>query len=329
MNIRKRTFLGLAAALIASTSFTAIGFAQEGTVVIYTAHKSSIVDTLLPIFEQETGLKAEVVKLGSGDIAKRVVAEAGAPAADVIWSISGSSLTELADNLVPYTPADFDKVDPQFISNPAWTPYTAVVYVLAVNTDLQPLDTAPKTWAELADPKYVGQIASARADGSGSAMQQLTTVLTVFGDKGWDQYAAIAKNFVFADSSGAVPRFVADGETAMGLTLEDNALEYVQGGAPIAIVHLTDGTAATPDGVALVKGGPNPEGGKAFIDWAMSKSTQEKLTMDIGRRSVRTDVAGPAGTPNLADLTLVDVKPLADFGGAEAVLAKWRTAIGE
>lgn len=329
MNIRKRTFLSLSAALIASTSFTAIGFAAEGTVVIYTAHKSSIVDTLLPIFEQETGLKAEVVKLGSGDIAKRAVAEAGAPAADVIWSISGSALTELADYLEPYTPADFDKVDPQFISNPAWTPYTAVVYVLAVNTDLQPLDTAPKTWAELADPKYAGQIASARADGSGSAMQQLTTVLTVFGDKGWDEYAAIAKNFVFADSSGAVPRFVADGETAMGLTLEDNALEYVQGGAPIAIVHLTDGTAATPDGVALVKGGPNPDGGKAFIDWAMSKSTQEKLAMDIGRRSVRTDVAGPTGTPSLADLTLVEVKPLADFGGAEEVLAKWRTAIGE
>jgi iron(III) transport system substrate-binding protein len=330
MIIRKRTFLALSAALIASTSFSAASFAQDKSVTIYTAHKSSIVDTLLPIFEQETGLKAEVVKLGSGDIAKRVRAEAAAPAADVIWSISGSQLTELADLLEPYQPADFDQVDPQFIKNDAWTPYTAVVYVLAVNTDLQPLDGAPTTWAALADPKWHGQIATARADGSGSAMQQLQTVLTIWpGDAGWEKYAEIAKNFVFTDSSGAVPRFVADGETSMGLTLEDNALEYVQGGAPISIVHLTDGTSATPDGVALVKGAPNADGGKAFIDWAMSKSTQEKLAMDIGRRSVRLDVAGPAGTPNLADLTLIDVKPLSEFGGAEAVLAKWRTAIGE
>jgi iron(III) transport system substrate-binding protein len=260
---------------------------------------------------------------------KRVQAESAAPAADVIWSISGSSLTELAALLEPYTPPEFDKIDPQFVKSPAWTPYTAVVYVLAVNTDLQPLDSAPKTWAELADPKWKDQIASARADGSGSAMQQLQTVLTIYGDKGWDEYKKIAANFVFTDSSGAVPRFVADGETAMGLTLEDNALEYVQGGAPISIVHLTDGTAATPDGVALVKGGPNPDGGKKFIDWAMSKSTQEKLAMDIGRRSVRIDVAGPAGTPNLTDLTLVNVKPLSDFGGSDAVLAKWREAIGE
>ncbi len=328
MLIRKRTFLGLAAGLVAATALSPV-LAQDGTVTIYTAHKSSIVDTLLPIFEQETGLKAEVVKLGSGDIMKRVQAESAAPAADVIWSISGSSLTELKDLLVPYTPPEFDKIDPQFIRDPSWTPYTAVVYVLAVNTDLQSLDSAPKTWAELADPQWKGQVASARADSSGSAMQQLQTVLTVFGDEGWDKYKEIAANFVFTDSSGAVPRFVADGETSMGLTLEDNALEYVQGGAPIAIVHLADGTAATPDGVALVKNGPNPEGGKAFIDWAMSKSTQEKLAMDIGRRSVRTDVAGPAGTPNLADMTLVDVKPLGDFGGSEAVLAKWRESIGE
>jgi iron(III) transport system substrate-binding protein len=328
MLIRKRTFLGLAAGLVAATALSPV-LAQDDAVTIYTAHKSSIVDTLLPIFEQETGLKAEVVKLGSGDIMKRVQAESAAPAADVIWSISGSSLTELKDLLEPYTPPEFDKVDPQFVRDPSWTPYTAVVYVLAVNTDLQPLDSAPKTWAELADPQWKGQIASARADSSGSAMQQLQTVLTVFGDEGWDKYKEIAANFVFTDSSGAVPRFVADGETSMGLTLEDNALEYVQGGAPIAIVHLADGTAATPDGVVLVKNGPNPEGGKRFIDWAMSKSTQEKLAMDIGRRSVRTDVAGPAGTPNLADMKLVDVKPLADFGGSEAVLAKWREAIGE
>ena len=275
MNIRKRTFLALSAALVASTSMGTLALAQEGPVVIYTAHKSSIVDTLLPIFEQETGLKAEVVKLGSGDIMKRVQAESGAPAADVIWSISGSSLTELADLLEPYTPPEFDKIDPQFIKNPAWTPYTAVVYVLAVNTDLQPLDGAPKTWAELADPKWKGQIASARADGSGSAMQQLQTVLTVFGDKGWDTYKQIAANFVFTDSSGAVPRYVADGETSMGLTLEDNALEYVQGGAPIAIVHLSDGTVATPDGVALVKGGPNPEAARKFYEWALTPGGQQ------------------------------------------------------
>ncbi|WP_323014872.1 extracellular solute-binding protein [Devosia sp.] len=329
MRVAKRTFLALAGALAFTTALSPALMAQEGSVVIYTAHKSSIVDRLLPVFEAETGLKAEVVQLGSGDVARRAKAEAAAPAADVIWSISGSQLTELSSLLEPYTPADFDKVDPQFIDNSAWTPYTAVVYVLAVNTDMLSLEDAPKSWTELADPKWQGQIASARADNSGSAMQQLQAVLTIFGDKGWDTYAEIAKNFVLTDSSGAVPRFVADGEASMGLTLEDNALEYVHGGAPMGVVLLSDGTVATPDGVALVRGGPNPDNGKIFIDWALSKSTQELLANEIGRRSVRTDVAPPPGTPNLSDANVVKPKPLIDFGGAEGVLALWRVAIGE
>ena len=329
MNIRKRTFLAMAAALVASTALAGPALAQDKPVVVYTAHNSSIVDKLLPIFEKDTGLKAEVVKMRSGDVARRAKAEAANPAADVIWSISGSALTELADILEPYKPADYDKINTSLIENDAWTPYTGVVYVLAVNTSILPLDQAPKSWAELADPKWKGQITSARADNSGSALQQLQGVLTIFGDKGWDEYDKIAKNFVLSDSSGAVPRYVADGETSMGLTLEDNALLYVKGGSPMSIVHLTDGTIATPDGVALVKGGPNPDGGKKFIDWALSKSTQETLVKEIGRRSARTDVGGPEGMPDLTSLKLVKLKSLAELGGTEAILEKWRAATGQ
>ena len=43
---------------------------------------------MVPMFEKETGIDAEVIKAGSGDIA-RVVAEKGNPRADVIWSIGG------------------------------------------------------------------------------------------------------------------------------------------------------------------------------------------------------------------------------------------------
>jgi iron(III) transport system substrate-binding protein len=329
MGIRKRTFLAASAGLVASTLLSGVALAQDKPVTVYTAHISAIVDKLIPLFEKETGLKAEVVKLGSGDVAKRAKAEAANPQADVIWSISGSALTELADILEPYQPKDFDKVNQKLVGSPAWTPYTGVVYVLAVNTSLLPLDQAPKSWADLADPKWQGKIASARADNSGSAMQQLQGVLTIFGDKGWDEYGQIAKNFVLTDSSGAVPRYVADGETPMGLTLEDNALQYVQGGSPMSIVHLSDGTIATPDGIALIKGGPNPDGGKKFIDWALSKSTQETLVKEIGRRSVRTDVAGPAGLPDLADLNVVQIKSLADLGGTDAILEKWRAATGQ
>jgi iron(III) transport system substrate-binding protein len=319
---------GLLAAAVSLAALSGSAWAQ-GKVVLYTAHKTSLVQALAPVFEAETGIKTEVVQLGSGDVTRRVRAEAKAPKADVIWSTTGSLLTENADLLESYKPKDFASIDPRFVKNPAWTPYTTVIYVLMQNAKMVPDAEAPKTWADLANPKWKGKIASARADNSGSAFQQMMTVLSVSGDQGWKKYGDIAANFVLTDSSGAVPRYVADGEAPLGLTLEDNALEYKVGGAPVKLIYLTDGTTAAPDGVALVKGAPNAENGKKFIDWALSKKTQELLVKEAGRRSVRPDVPGPGDVPPLAGLQIVELKSVEDLGGTQAILEKWRKAVGQ
>jgi iron(III) transport system substrate-binding protein len=320
---------GVAAGLALAATMVGAAQAADDKVVLYTAHKSSIVQKLAPIFEKETGIKAEVVQLGTNDVMRRVRAEAGAPKADAVWSSTGAVLTENADLFEPYTPKDFDKIDPRFVSSPAWTPYTTVIYVLMANTKMVKDAEIPADWASLSDPKWKGKVASSRADNSGSAVQQMTTVLTAFGDKGWEAYEKLAKNFVFSDSSGAVPRFVADGETPLGLVLEDNALEYVQGGAPVKIAYLKDGTTTSPDGVALIKGGPNPGPARKFIDWAVSKTTQEALVDVVGRRSVRVDVGAPKNVAPLSELTLVKLKSIEELGGAKALVENWRKATGQ
>ena len=48
-------------------------------VSIYTAHTANIVERLIPEFEKATGIKADVVKAGSGDIINRVRAESANP----------------------------------------------------------------------------------------------------------------------------------------------------------------------------------------------------------------------------------------------------------
>ena len=221
-------------------------------------------------------------------------------------------------------------INPKFITSDAWTPYTGVVYILAVNTDLLPLADAPKSWAELADPKWKGQIASARADGSGSAMQQLQGVLTIFGDAGWDKYGEIAQNFVLhPDSSVRHPQVCSrrrnlDGPDARGQRAAVHQGRLTHGYHPLVRRYRRDARRC-----GAGQDGPNPEGGKVFIDWAISKSTQETLVQEIGRRSVRTDVAGPEGLPNLTDINVVQIKSLADLGGTEAILEKWRAATSQ
>ncbi|WP_293855900.1 extracellular solute-binding protein [uncultured Alsobacter sp.] len=316
----------VAGLLLAAAATGAV--AQDKRVVVYTAHNSNIIELLQPRFEKETGIKVDLVKAGSGDIIKRVRAEAGSPKADVIWSIGGESLEDNKDLLASYAPKDAAVLNKAYTVSPEWLPYTGIMAVFAVNTkQLKPADY-PKSWKDLADPKWKGKISSARADSSGSSFQQLGTVLTAYGDKGWDTYKGILANFALSDSSGAVVRFVNDGEALVGLTLEDNALEYVRNGGNVAIVYPEDGTSTVADGIAMVKGGPNVENGKAFVDWLLSKPVQEILVKEIGRRSVRTDV-NAAGLKPMNEIKLVNYDIKAAAANRNAWIATWKKALAD
>ena len=277
----------------------------NGKVVLYSAHKQAIIDAMVPRFQKKTGIKAEVIKAGSGDIINRANAESANPQADVIWSIGGEQLEASSDILASYIPAGYDQIETAFKVGTNWLPYTAIVNVFVVNKNLLKPSQYPRTWWDLARPDFKGKISSARADKSGSSYMQLATVLTIYGDNGWDVYKPILENFVLSGSSSAVPRFVNDGEAAVGVTLEDNAYKYVSGGGPVEIVYPLDGTVAAPDGIALVKNGPNSSNGKIFIDWALSKETQNFLVKEMGRRPIRKDVSASGDLPPLSAFKVV------------------------
>lgn len=309
----KRVVVVIACLLIAASAWAA-----SGKVVVYTAHEDTIINALVPMFEKETGIKVDYVKMGSGDIINRAKAEASRPQADVIWSIGGEQLEAESAILAPYTPKDWDKISPVYKVGTNWLPYTGIMNVFIVNTKMLSSDKYPKTWTDLTDSRFKKLISSARADKSGSSYMQLCNVVSIYGDKGWDVYKGIMKNMVVSASSGSVPKFVNDGEQAVGITLEDNAFRYVQGGGPVAIVYPADGTVAAPDGIALLKGAPDLENAKIFIDWCLSKSVQEYLVDAMARRPVRTDCKNPKGLPALSTIKTIPY----DFGWA----AKNKTA---
>lgn len=323
MTTRRTAAVTIAAAALLATA--APVWAQQKTVSVYTAHRADIVDKLIPEFEKATGIKAEVVKAGSGDIINRVKAERNNPQADVIWSIGGELLEANKDLLQAYRPKEIDMVDPAFVSSDAWVPYTGIVTVFMVNKNKLSPDAYPMTWLDLAKPELKGQISSAGADKSGSAYIQLATFLTIYGDtdEGWEKYNSIFKNFAIAGSSGAVPRFVNDGEAAVGLTLEDNAYNYIKGGGPVAIVYPADGTSVLADGMALVKGAPHADTGKAFIDWALSATTQDVVVQDLGRRPIRKDGKPLQGLTPMADIKVIDYDISWAGQNRDAFLERW------
>lgn len=303
----KRFIVTLAILLIAAAAFAA-----PSKVVVYTSLEDPILNVLVPLFEKDSGIKLEYVKMGSGDMIKRAKAEAANPQADVIWSIGGEQLQANTDILAAYKPKEIAKINPLYNVGTNWLPFTGIMNVFIVNTKLVPDDKTPKSWTDLADSRFSKMISTARADKSGSSYMQLCNVISVYKDGGWGVYKSILANSQISGSSGSVPKFVSDGEAMVGLTLEDNAYRYVIAGGPVKIVYPADGTVAAPDGIALVKGGPNPEAGKIFIDWCLSKPVQELLVSQMFRRSVRTDCAAPKGLPAISQIKTIPY----DFGWA-------------
>lgn len=290
--------LFLIASVIASFAFATAPAIAEEKVTVYTAVPQVFIDELVPMFEKQTGINVEIIKAGSGELLNRLTAEAARPMADVLWSVDSSVVDFNPTLFEAYAPAGTDALLEGISDSEKASPFSAVVMAFIVNESKLDGLPIPQSWLELSDPKYDDYISSAKANRSGSSYIQLATVLQGYGEeKGWEIYKGMLANFVLSDSSGAVPRFVNDGELAIGVTLEDAVLRFMQGGGPVQIVYPSDGTAFHADAMALVAGAPNEGNGKAFLDFMMSVEAQT-IVAEQGRRPVRGDVpSNPALVP--------------------------------
>jgi iron(III) transport system substrate-binding protein len=62
------------------------------------------------------------------------------------------------------------------------------------------------------------------------------------------------------------------------------------------------------EGVAILKGGPNPESAKKFVDWVNRKDVREMILKATFRRPARRDLdlsKLPGGMPSLSSVKLL------------------------
>ena len=160
----------------------------------------------------------------------------------------------------------------------------------------------PKRWEDLRRPVYARHLGITAPSRSGTMHLMVETVLQMQGwERGWATWLEIAGNLatVTARSYGVVDG-VAKGRFGAGLSIDFLGHSSGPGQEDLRFAYPAD-SLFHPASVALLRGAPNPDGARAFIDFLLSPAGQALLVRpDIQRLPVRPDTyaAAPAGYPD-------------------------------
>jgi len=302
----------IAALAFGAALLTGPGRAEaEQKLVVYSANDSTLNDLVFAAFAKETGVEVEPVSTGSGVLVKRLQAEKGRPQADIIWGISRALLETNKAYFAPYKTEEAAAVPTEFRDPEGlWTGTNVHLLVITQNTKAMPAGEGPKIWSDLLDPKYKGKIAFTDPANSGSAYSNATMLIEHWGggDAGWAKLKALFANAKILNRSTLVFQGVGNGEYPLGMSLEYAGPLWASNGAPVATIYPSDGTLALMEGVAVVRGAPNPEGAKRFVDYVTRKDVREMILKATFRRPARQDLdlsKLPGGMPALSSLKIL------------------------
>jgi iron(III) transport system substrate-binding protein len=282
-----------------------------GKVVVYTSNDSNLNRFVFEAFTKETGIEVEPVEAGSGVVFRRITSERERPLGDIVWGVSRTLLRANKALLAPYQSKNKDAVPSGFRdADGLWLGTNVHLLVILQNTKLIPADAGPKRWDDLLDPKWKGKIAFTDPANSGSAYSNLTMLAQLWGnnDAAWEKVGQLLANTKVLNRSSLVFQGVGSGEFALGMSLEYAGYQWSSNGAPVKVIYPQDGTIAQMEGVAIIKGGPNQETAKAFVDYINRKDVREMILKATFRRPTRSDVdltALPGGMPPLSQVKLV------------------------
>jgi len=268
--------------------------APSGNGETLTVYLNDFDDIVKPMFEAQTGYKLNIVSGNGAEIMSRIEAEKGNPHWDVVWMDSMPSIDQLGANgqlLEGWTPGnaanltDFAK---QYVpANQAYYPTGAhAASVIVYNTKSFDASSAPKTWADLADPKYKGVVGMADPAVAAPAYPFVAWFFQSQGmDAGKAYFQSLMKNGLHVyPKNPQVASALTSGEIKAAALQESNAYTLKNSGEPVEIVWPEEGAPASVRVAAIQKNTQHADAAKAFIDFLLDPATQQAL-IDKGDES--------------------------------------------
>jgi iron(III) transport system substrate-binding protein len=303
---------------------------EPGTLRVYSVVNEEETRQLAALFTERTGIRVDYIRAATGELFNRVIAEKNAPQADVILGGSESLHVKAALEGV------YLGYEPQAATIPgyarakdgAWHGFCLLTLGIGVNerrfAEKFPGKPYPETWDALADEAFKGEIVFTDPVASQTGYLFLHSRLQQLGeDAGFAYFKRLYPLAGQLPASGNTPsRLIGTGEYAICVSFVHAMEIYAAQGYPIKII-IPPGTPGEVDAVAILKGGPNPEAAKQFVDFMLGKEAGALFTRLSRTIPLNPDVPGTSA----GNIQLMEYD--SDRAGRErdTVLARWQREI--
>src|SRR3982074_1550191 len=206
----------------------------------------------------------------------------------------------------------------------SWRVYLSVI---AYNTKLVSAEEAPKSFADLLDPKWMGKLVKAHPGYSGTV---LTATHQMARDLGWAYFEKLAKQKVMQVQSAAdPPKKLALGERAVMADGNDYNLVLLKDqGKPVEVVYASEGSPLIIVPSGIFRSAPNPNAARLFQSFFFSAEAQQMLVDTFAHRSFHALVKEKAGHVPLSEITLPNADPAEGLAQSEAIKARYAKLFG-
>ena len=302
---------------------------KEGQVVHYTSTDLPVAEKLAKAFEAKyPGIAVRVERTGAERVFQRIGQEyaSNIHAVDVVNSSDAAHFIVWKRDgiLAPYVPEDVAKFYPPEHRDPdgLFASWRVWLSIIAYNTNLVKAEDAPKSFADLLDPKWKGKIVKGHPGYSGTIM---TATYQLQRDLGWGWFEQLAKqNVMQVQSSADPPKKLELGERAvMADGNEYNILQFKETGRPVQPVYATEGSPMIVGPNGIFKGSPNPNAAKLFQSFCFSREAQQLIIDFGGLRSVHPQTQEKAGRTLLKDIKTMKDDPAAVEQQSSAIKSRY------
>jgi iron(III) transport system substrate-binding protein len=302
---------------------------KEGKLSFYSALELNVAEQLARTFEAKyPGISVHVERSGAERIFQRIAQEQGSGinAVDVANSTDPAHYLDWKKNgwLAPYVPEDVAKYFPADQVDPDGMHATACAWmeVIGYNTNLVKREDAPKSYADLLDPKWQGKIVKAHPGYSGAI---LTTTFVLARDLGWPYLEKLARQRVMQVQSAAdPPKKILLGERAIMADGNDYNLVLLKDqGKPVEVVYPTEGSPLIIVPSGIFRGAPNPNAARLFQNFFFSAETQQMLVDVFAHRSFHAQVKEKGAHVPLSNLKLLKADPAQVQAQSEEIKARY------